>query len=661
MQGIDRPHRVVAWTIGIVLLAASGARASFISSDERIETSAKVEIQNTFHHRSASKIDWVQFRNEFRLDFRYYFLGEFAGPTGAKTGFKIYPLNRARFSLLWRARYDAVFDIRDHYRDLGYDRDDFRFPEGKVPRELFIDLEFQNPIDWLSFRIGRQQIVWGEADLFRSLDVINPLRLDQNGLIGEDFDEYREPLWIAKGLISAGDLFGEIVHANSLIEFFVSANSRPLTDRVIVQDGFRLGIDQNFTPTGNPHPNLRRPTRLPFSQVRHPWEVTRTGQSRTDAPDHADIGTGDPNSCLDGGQLGPPFTCGDFIYLIQNGFPGSVFSEYGFMGGIRWFSNIKGIEYSLNYIYKRAEIPALNLRVSDLFDPTIATDGSPNPRLSLLAEGALAEASLDGNGNGVPDGREQLIQDCIYGNQPKIILAALRGPNYEGVRGNFSGCELVGVWYPRTHIIGFTGTYVDFDYTGAVLRIEQSFSTKEPRTAQPPLAGIRAGEFPTARDFDTHIKRQTQVWRSMVGFDYLQTLWPQPPGWLRHSPVGTLVYDQWFFTVQFFNEYYSNVNGQIGNLVSVTDRHQHFNPIFTYVMTGFFAKDKLRPFIAVAYDVNADFWVSWVQAEWYFTDRLAMRIAEITYWGDKNSESFLFLNKYSDRDTLFLRFTYYLI
>src|SRR5689334_23229998 len=119
MGRIGCPRRVARWALSVVLLASSPASASFISADERIETSAKIDIQNTFQHNGTDKIDWVQFRNEFRLDFRYYFLGEFAGPQG-KVGVKIYPFNRARFSILWRARYDGVFDIRDHYRELGY-------------------------------------------------------------------------------------------------------------------------------------------------------------------------------------------------------------------------------------------------------------------------------------------------------------------------------------------------------------------------------------------------------------------------------------------------------------------------------------------------------------------------------------------------------------
>ena len=44
-----------------------------------------------------------------------------------------------------------------------------------------------------------------------------------------------------------------------------------------------------------------------------------------------------------------------------------------------------------------------------------------------------------------------------------------------------TGCLPVFHWYPWTHVAGFTTTYNDFDYTGAVFRLEQSWSTNEPR------------------------------------------------------------------------------------------------------------------------------------------------------------------------------------
>src|SRR4029078_12859622 len=101
----------------------------------------------------------------------------------------------------------------------------FEFPEGKTPRELFFDVGFNGPLSNLSLRVGKQQVVWGESDLFRSIDVVNPLDLRQSGFVGEDFADFRQPLWIVKGLYNLGD-FGQALSGANL-EMFWSPNSRP--------------------------------------------------------------------------------------------------------------------------------------------------------------------------------------------------------------------------------------------------------------------------------------------------------------------------------------------------------------------------------------------------------------------------------------------------
>ncbi|MGH7898373.1 MAG: hypothetical protein ACREQQ_10500 [Candidatus Binatia bacterium] len=152
-----------------------------------------------------------------------------------------------------------------------------------------------------------------------------------------------------------------------------------------------------------------------------------------------------------------------------------------------------------------------------------------------------------------------------------------------------------------------------------------------------------------------------QVWRSMIGFDYLRSLgidaarhWPQP----FRSLLGQ---DQWLLSFQFFDEYYSHADNQIGLTDSVTDREQHFNPLFTFVATGFFVQQRFRPYIALAYDVNSRFPVAWLQGEYNIGKRWSVRIGDVMYLGSKNAEGFLPLNKYADRDNLFVRVTYFLL
>ena len=99
------------------------------------------------------------------------------------------------------------------------------------------------------------------------------------------------------------------------------------------------------------------------------------------------------------------------------------------------------------------------------------------------------------------------------------------------------------MFHPWTHIIGLSGTYNDYDFTGLVFRLEQSFSTKEPRQFSPasperllmqqqncpfdPVDGVNhctaanGGNLnfnasPNEKDFATRAKRYAQVWRSKV-------------------------------------------------------------------------------------------------------------------------------------------------
>ncbi len=63
-------------------------------------------------------------------------------------------------------------------------------------RELFVDaaIEFDNGRE-LGFRIGRQQVVWGRTDLFRVLDVINPVDFSRHNIFDE-LEDIRIPMGI---------------------------------------------------------------------------------------------------------------------------------------------------------------------------------------------------------------------------------------------------------------------------------------------------------------------------------------------------------------------------------------------------------------------------------------------------------------------------------
>jgi hypothetical protein len=66
-------------------------------------------------------------------------------------------------------------------------------------RELYVDFRW-GEADW---RLGKQQVVWGQADGIKVLDVVNPQSFRE--FILDDFDDSRIPLWMANVSLPVGD------------------------------------------------------------------------------------------------------------------------------------------------------------------------------------------------------------------------------------------------------------------------------------------------------------------------------------------------------------------------------------------------------------------------------------------------------------------------
>lgn len=85
-------------------------------------------------------------------------------------------------TVIARARFDAESALGFNG---GNSRRDFEL------REFYLDAEWGGAY----WRLGKQQVVWGQADGLRVLDVVNPLELRE--FILPEFEDYRIPLWIA--------------------------------------------------------------------------------------------------------------------------------------------------------------------------------------------------------------------------------------------------------------------------------------------------------------------------------------------------------------------------------------------------------------------------------------------------------------------------------
>jgi len=655
---------------GVVWLPSRAGATTRVGNSE---IQVVYEMQQTMQANGTRSAEWVQWRNEIRIEYSYEGLIEDHKLFGR---YDVPFIQSSQFSLTYRGRMDPVYEIRDKYDRL-YNKEQqkhFEFPENDI-REINLDNDYGEVFGHkLSSRIGRQQIVWGESDLFRSIDIVNPLRIDQNGFVGEAFEDFRTPIWAAKFLYDIGNV--GTWFSNIGWEFFYTPRWRPITNHLILEGGWDLQyhdprlatrVQSTTSPGIVTYANRLAPFKK-WGRVRNPWSIFRVGpNANREAPDYG---------CLGGNEAVVPCDPqhrADFFYLQD--------PKRHQVRGTKWTNSMIGtrvigkafdnFDFSLNYLYKRAD-PGAFLKVGTLFDKSKPGTGALNPDTLY--------------GFGIPgQDLETGIQRCLNGGNKQATFVAgaeLYGYNSDANPNNdraLTGCLPTGNWYPWTHVIGATATYNDFDYTGAVFRLEQSWSTNEPRNflfhsfpgIRSPLNGYftegsisnrtpcpdGAGSFcPGAKSFKLKAKSGSAVWRSMLGFDLLRTF-----AWLP----GFLGKDQMFLTGQQLITY--NNDNRPSNLNPFTnapkDRVSRWEQLYTISGSGFFLKGKLEPLWAFAYSVNAKQPLWLLQTFWHglYFDNLDLFAGMAIYMGSKNQVDQSFLNYYADRDTYWIRLQYYIL
>ena len=169
--------------------------AAIVSVTDDIELEGFFKTQNILRTPMFRDAEFVMQRNTAQLESKYYFLRNSRAFNRFATG----PLEEATLTLIGRGVYDSIYDIRDTYSE-AFDKHEKlnRKFEYKL-REAFVDLVLPP----FTLRLGRQQVVWGETDNFRALDVINPLDLRWHAN-WEPWEDIRIPLWMARGIYDIG-------------------------------------------------------------------------------------------------------------------------------------------------------------------------------------------------------------------------------------------------------------------------------------------------------------------------------------------------------------------------------------------------------------------------------------------------------------------------
>lgn len=278
---------------------------SIVQIGEDIELEGFVKAMNVMRNGPSIFHDGelTHQRNTAQLEGKYYFLKE-----GEAFGFNTGPIEEATFTFLARGVYDSAFDTKDSYGVL-----DSKGKEEYKVREAFV--EFIMPP--FTLRLGRQQVVWGETDNFRALDVINPLDLTWHGS-RESWEDIRIPLWMARGIIDIGKI-------GPLEETFLEI--------ILIPDDFepnRIGTD-----------------------APRPWAFTGIG---LDVPANSvDLGV-DGIVPLD-------------LTVLDNR-PDRKLSNA--QGGFRFKGIWQDIEFSVNYFYGFSQSPGVKLISAEPVGPVLA-------------------------------------------------------------------------------------------------------------------------------------------------------------------------------------------------------------------------------------------------------------------------------------------------
>lgn len=244
---------------------------------DNLELEGFVKSKNIVRTPRFRDAEFIMQRNTAQLEGKYYFLRDSQAFGRFATG----PLEEATFTFIGRGVYDSIYDVRDAYEAE-------RTLEFKV-REAFVDLLLPP----FTLRLGRQQVVWGETDNFRALDVINPLDLSWHSS-REAWEDIRIPLWMARGTYDIGKI-------GPLEESFIEG----------------IWIPADF-----------RPNRIETNPRHRPWAFP---------------GDELPNSVIIDGQLY------DLDLNVQDRRPGKKLNNG--QAGVRLKAIWGGVDFSLNYFY----------------------------------------------------------------------------------------------------------------------------------------------------------------------------------------------------------------------------------------------------------------------------------------------------------------------
>jgi hypothetical protein len=173
------------WSWGVVVLRPD------------LEIEGFVQAQNILREPMFQGAKFILQRNTAQVEAKYHFLQE-----GQAFGsFSAGPIEDASLTVIGRGVYDSIYDIGEAFTSKFSEQEENKRKFEYKLREIYTDIA----IPPFSLRLGRQQVVWGETDNFRALDVINPLDTRWHWS-RESWEDIRIPLWMARAIYDIGKI-----------------------------------------------------------------------------------------------------------------------------------------------------------------------------------------------------------------------------------------------------------------------------------------------------------------------------------------------------------------------------------------------------------------------------------------------------------------------
>ena len=460
-------------TIALALLASGAGGVAPAGATSRygdIQISGNFETQNLLRLHGNFKVNPVQQRNTFRFQYEHALV---KSGTLWKTEFKIPGIRGIDFFGYYRGVYDSIYHIAPggylRTQDGGRgtrisdipssDRSDIAF-ENNI-REIFVDIKTKWP---LSFRIGRQQIVWGNGLTPGVWDTNNTLDAgwhgnQELGLLGKvGFSETRNPFWAVKllwDLGSIGPISNAFVEAYDVPFQFIPTNTpqQPAPWGVPFLSPFRPGL---VVDAGAADGNGGIPEGLVLVQPCFDTTGDTSPNGTAHTPNSIFDDTAETGFCNSTDLQQSRFSQG----LYDRRDPGDV-NQFGIRTG---GSTPFGLGFTLNYVYRRAS-------GADIFFnlPIKAKTGA------VLAN-QTGFISLDAVRN--PLQPTHTTTDPVFKTTSPPLVGFLRVP--------------IEFYYPYIHTMGFSMDYAEDVYTGAVYNWDVAYRMGVPvGTAFPKGNGIK--------------------------------------------------------------------------------------------------------------------------------------------------------------------------